>query len=183
MEPIDFSNKENPDFEDQLAYLIKREFYVSYHKYRKLPYYLIGATLVSLGIILEPSNNLLTLKAMLTIFLALVWMCAILFAIPVIIKWVNRYTWKRDAVLESKNSFADYRFSFDQEKIYFDSPTFKSETSWDHYCYWIENKNSIFIIPKSSLYDALYYSVSDLGVENYSAFKSIASAKLIKLDK
>lgn len=77
----------------------------------------------------------------------------------------------------------NYTFYFDQDVLKFEMETSKSEISWAHYMYWAENKNSIFIVPESNLYDSIYYSESELGTQNYQELKSIASSKLIKLGK
>ena len=183
MEPIEFKNRENPDYEAQLTYLIKREFLITYNRYRKLPFYLIGASIFVLGIfLLTPSNNLITLKVMLFVFLPLTWIVAILFTFPIFLKLLNRYKWKKKLIALPKNETIGYKLYFDHEIISFKTPTYKTEFSWDYYTYWIENKNSIYIFPQSNLYEALYYSESDLGIEIYLEFKSIAATKLIKLD-
>lgn len=119
---------------------------------------------------------------MLFVFLALTWIIAILFTFPIFLKLLNRYKWKKKSIALAKNETIGYKLYFDQEIISFETPTYKTELSWDYYTYWIENKNSIYIFPKSNLYEALYYSESDLGIEIYLEFKSFAATKLIKLD-
>ena len=183
MEPIEFSNQENPDYEAQLNYLIRREFYVTYHKIRKFPYYLIGITLFFFGIIIfTPSNSLITLKVISISMLSLAWVFTILFVIPILFKWYKRYKWKKDSLAFAKRGGVSYKLSFDKEKISFETQTYKTEFSWDYYTYWTENKNSIYIFSKSNLYEALYYSELDLGAENYLELKKIASDKLTRLD-
>jgi hypothetical protein len=184
MEPIEFINRENPDYENQLTYLIKREFFVTYHKLRKFTYYLIGATLIAFGIILfTPSNSLITIKALSILLLSLIWLITILFAIPILLKWYKRYKWKMNSIAFAKNDDHSYKLYFNEEKISFETTKYKTELSWDYYTYWIEHKNSIFIFPKSNIYEAVYYSASDLGAENYLYLKNIASTKLIRLDE
>lgn len=76
-----------------------------------------------------------------------------------------------------------YKIWFDSEKIVFESNTYRSELAWDHYKFWMENRNSIFIFPKDSIFEAIYYSKADLGEENYQTLKAIVTEKLTKLDE
>jgi hypothetical protein len=182
MEQIDFRNRDNPDYEAQLNYLIQREFFVEYYGYRKFLYYLIGITLIIIGIFQFTSPDIfLTIKAIFFVMISLSWLITILFALSILFKWLKRRKWKLSSIEFSKNNDLNYKLSFDQEKILIEAPTYKMEFSWEYYSYWAENKNSIFIFPCSNLYDALYYSKSDLGEENYLEFKNIATTKLIRL--
>lgn len=155
---------------------------MTYQGVKKLPIYLIAITIVILGLfIFTPPDSLITFKAVSSIMLALAWACALLFAALILYKWYKRYKWKKKSVELANNADECYKFYFTEERIFFEGPKYKTEFTWDHYTYWIENNNTIFIFPGSNLYEALYFSVRDLGLENYCKFKSIASSKLEQL--
>ncbi len=184
VEPIQFTNRENPDLKDQLTFLIKREFYVRYAKLRKVPLYLAGITLAVIAIyVFTPTNSLITLKAITLVLLGLAWGISVLVSVFILIKWIKRNRWKNKMLEWASQNSNNYTFYFDQDVLKFEMETFKSEISWAHYIYWAENKNSIFIFPESNLYDSIYYSESELGTENYQELKRLASSKLINLGK
>ena len=184
MEPIEFSNSNNPDHEAQLTYLIKREFYVTYYRLRKYPYYLIAITIIILALLqFTPSDNLIILKSVSIVMLILVWFFTLIFLTTVLIKWYRRNQWKKECLKLTTQKDAIYSFYFDEEKLQFHHATYKTELNWDYYKYWSENKESIFIFPATNIYEAIYYSVSDLGIENYSLLKGIVSSKLTKLSE
>ena len=184
MEPIEFNNRNNPDLKKQLTFLIKREFYVTYYRGIKFSYYLIGATLILLGVLqFTPSDDLIVLKSMSIISLTLTWACTLIYLLIILIKWFKRYLWRNKSIVAANKQDVVYKLYFNEEKIFFEGPTYKTEMSWDHYTYWTENNNSIFIFPANNLYDCVYYSVSDLGVNNYILFKNIAALKLKRLSE
>ena len=180
---INFKNKDNPDYESQLTYLIRREFYVRYYKFLRPTLYLIASTLILFGLIaFTPSQSAIILKVIFIALISLIWFVALLFGTLIVFKWLNRYKWKRDSMEASKKNDSNFTLSFDTEKIYFEAETYKIETSWDYYAYWTENKKSIFLFPRDNLYGALFYSEKDLGRTNYAELKSIAAAKLERLE-
>ena len=183
METLEIKIRESIDYEAQLTFLIKRDFFVTFYKFKYISYYLNGVTLILLGIILfTPHDSLLSLKAVSILMLSFFWICYLVYSITIIYKWYNRNKWKRESITLAKKDESSYKFYFDNEKLSFETSTYKTELTWDYYTYWIENKNSIFLFTKSNIYEALYYSESDLGKTNYLELKNIASEKLEKLD-
>ena len=181
---IEFTNRSNPDYKTQLSFLIKKEFYVTYYKFRKYPYFLIGATIILLGLLqFTGVNNFITLKSVSIFVLIISWIFAIIYITTILIKWFKRQLWKQKSIAFSLKPNLGYIFYFDEEKIAFTTPTYKTEFVWEYYKYWVENNNSIFIFPPNSIYDAVYFSTADLGNENYKQLKEIASSKLINLSR
>ena len=184
MNPIEFKNKNNPDYEAQLSYLIKREFHVTYYRIRRYPYFLLGATVILLGLLqfTEP-DNFIVLKSVSIALLTIVWLCSLIYLTAILIKWVKRNLWKKKSIAFAQKNESTYTLYFDEEKISFSGPNYKTELAWEYYQYWTEKNNSIFIFPPGSLYNAIYYSIVDLGVDNYKLLKDIASSKLTELSK
>lgn len=184
MQKIECNAKNNPDHKAQLSFLIRREFYLKYYIYRKIPLYLLAITLAAFAFLsFTNSNSFIALKAIVITLISLMWVIAVLLVIPIVYKWINRQAWKQNVLKNGKNNPGVYKISFDYEKIVFESETSRTELNWEYYKYWLENGNSLFIFPKDSLYDAICYSKSDLGEENYNSLKAIVTEKLTKLDK
>jgi hypothetical protein len=179
---INFKSRENPDYEAQLSYLIRREFYVSYNRFARPTFYLIGITVILFSLIQFASGTLGSVIVVFIALISLVWIIAIWFGFTVLFKWIKRYKWKKDCIKAAENANTNFTFSFDKEKICFESSIYKTEISWDYYSYWTEHKKSIFLFEESNIYDALYYSERDLGYSNYAELKLIVAEKLQKLE-
>lgn len=59
---------------------------------------------------------------------------------------------------------------------------YKSEIQWSYYKYYAENKSSVYLICGRSLYDAIYFSPDDIGLDNFERLKEMAKLKLVPLD-
>jgi len=182
MEPIELNNRSNPEHEAQISFLIKREFYVSYYKLRKLPYYLIGSTIAVFVLLLSTSpDRFIVLKSMSIVSIFAGWAGALGLLVILMIKWWKKYLWKKKIVALARGTDKSSKFYFDEEKIVFEGATFKTEVAWNHYMYWTENRNSLFIFPPNNIYDALAFSISELGTVNFLKLKNYASSKLEEL--
>lgn len=182
MQPIQLT-KANSDLNNQLEFLIRREFYVTYFKYRKFPMYLLTSTLLIIALsILTPADHLIALKAVTITLIAIAWLSALLFLAIIVIKRYKRNIWKEKTIKETFSNATNFQFSFDNEKLYFVTDNYNTDIKWDFYKYYAIDKGSIFIFPPNNIYEALYYSKNELGDANFESLKQIASTKLILLD-
>jgi hypothetical protein len=81
-------------------------------------------------------------------------------------------------VTERKNY---YQFGFDDDRVYYGTSEFDMAVAWNWYGYFAESENSLFIFPKTSLYEAFYFSRNELGTDLYEDLKRLASERLIDL--
>ena len=172
----------SPDLEGQLHFLVKQEFHVTYYQYRAVPYFLIGWTALVVALwTLTNTDSFITLKAIFFVLTLLLWVAALIFYGTVFIKWLKRKAWIKSTLKERNEKTIEFTFAFDEKSLHFTTNTYKTELHWEHYKYWCENNSSVFLFPENSLYDAIYYSRSELGEENYDRLKQIAKEKLIDL--
>lgn len=175
-------NTATPELKDQLSFLIKREFYVTYYKYKKLPYYLLGFTVLLVGLLLFTNqDDFIVPKVMLLIFIAIGWVVSMIFLFTILIKLYNRNIWMKKAIKEIFKNNTKFQLAFNDEGISFITDTWNSNTKWETYKYYAEYKNSIFIIPANDLYASSFHSKNDLGIDNYERLKAIVSSKLIPI--
>jgi len=71
--------------------------------------------------------------------------------------------------------------SFDNEKISFETNSYKTELKWDYYDNYALDKNSIFIFTHRNIYEALYYSQNEIGIDNFLMLKTVVTEKLKKM--
>ena len=172
-----------PDLKNQLSFLIRKEFELSYSKYLKVLYCFLGITIGILALMfLTNPDSLVTLKVMSIVVLVPIWTLGFTLLLIILIELYERFSWRR-SVIKTKESSTPFLFSFDNEALSFVTEDFRSDIKWGYYKYYAENKNSIFMFPEKSLYEAIFYSKTELGQENYEALCSIAASKLIALDK
>ena len=185
MELIDL-NRVTPDLNAQLAFLIKREFYVTYYKYRKLPYLLIGLVIIFIIALFLPDNDYTVgLKTVTITILLILVLFSILLGLNFLIKKQKRDRWKQSVIQKFLQDDKDkpFKFGFNDDNLFFETETYKSEIKWDYYKYWTESDNSIFIFPSNNIYEAIYYSNSEIGQDNYDKLKQLASIKLKPLTR
>jgi hypothetical protein len=178
MQPI-LINRNKADLKQQFDFLIRQEFIITYGRYKSLPLYLIGATLVILVIALFTStDSLIVFKGVSLFLIALAWLIAVVFSVILSMKWMKRTNWRDKSI----NTFllADTKayMIFDKDKLTFITDTYKSDINWEFYKYYGEDKISIYIFPERNLYEALYFSAGDIGEDNFKQLKAIAKSKL-----
>jgi hypothetical protein len=183
VEPIQLT-KATPEFSDQLSFLISLEFKAVYKKHIKTVYYFLSWTVFFVLLwTLTDGNDFVTLKAVLTVLTILIWSAAIIFILTVLFRYYKRISWRNNAVKDAFNNKIQFKFSFDGERIYYASNDQRWDLSWSYYKYWCEKEDSVYIFKESNIYEALYYSKFELGLDIYNQLKEIASDRLISLDK
>jgi hypothetical protein len=90
----------------------------------------------------------------------------------------KRKHWKLRTIRKLSQVNNAIKFYFDDKRLLFKTESHTSEIKWEYYKYWVENKDSLFIFPEKNLYEAIYYSKSELGIDNYDNLKRIAGNKL-----
>jgi len=149
-----------------------------------MAYYILGWTVfIALLWLLADSNDFLSIKAVLTVLTAIIWSAVVFFVITLLVRYYKRISWRNNAVKEAVNKRIIFTFSFDAERIYYSAGEQRWDLSWSYYKYWCEDKDSIYIFKESNIYEALYYSKNELGLDIYNHLKEIANDRLIKLDK
>lgn len=93
MQPIKISNK-SPDLNLQLEFLIKREFYVAYNRYKKPAYYFLGWIIILLLFSYLSGDNFVVLKGVLLFVTAVAFLAAVVFITTILIKLLKRNVWK-----------------------------------------------------------------------------------------
>jgi hypothetical protein len=178
MQPI-LINRNKPNLKQQLNFLIRQEFLITYGPHKKLALYLIGTTLIILVVALFSStDNLIVFKGVSLVLIALAWLVAVAFSVTLLIKWIKRTHWRNKSI--DSFLFADTKayIVFDDDKLTLITDTFKSDIKWEFYKYFREDKTSIYIFPEWNLYEAHYFSAGDIGEENFKQLKSLAKSKL-----
>ena len=173
----------NPDLtllNRQYQVLIRREFYVRFNWVIKATYLFLGWTAALTCFAVFAGQGFLTLKIVLFFLTALFAIVAIIFYFSILVIWVKRLNWKKSAIKKVAESKSNYWLKFDDSQISFEADTFSSNIKWEYYKYYQEYKDSIFIFP-DSIYDAVFWSRSEIGQENYCRLKEIAEAKLTML--
>ncbi len=92
-------NKEIPELSDQLDFLIKYEFYISYFKYRRSLKYLFWISLLIAGLyICSDTQSLISLKVMSLAIITLSWfITGIIFSVY-LFKRYKRALWKKETI-------------------------------------------------------------------------------------
>lgn len=182
MEPI-LINRTSTDLKQQLDFLIKREFFVTYYGYKRVFIYFIGWTLAVFGLsTLTDTNILITLKVVLICLTAIAWLAALAVIVAIIIKRQKRIRWRDTTIKSFLGKDEIIHMTFDNEKLTFLTDTYKTEIKWDYYKFYTEYKGSIFFIPKDNLYNAISFSFSEIGQNNFNDLIEIANSKLEPLD-
>jgi hypothetical protein len=179
MQPIKMSHN-SPDLESQLSFLIKREFFVRYNRYKRPAYYLLGWIIFLILFSYLTGENLIVLKGVLLTVTAIALIPAAGFAAIIFFRLLKRNTWKRTTVLTALKSDKITWITFDDDQISFSSETYTTHVKWDHYKYYREYNNSLFIF-SNSLYETLACSRSEFGEQEYESLKIIVSKKLAPL--
>lgn len=168
------------DLKTQLTFLIRKEFKLTYYRYRKIPYYLLAWTLIIIAIsIFTSTETFVVFKAVSLTITALLWVVGLVFLAAILIKRIKRIKWRDNYIKDFDRNTKSFSIAFDEEKITFITETFKSDINWEYYKYYSEDKNSIYIFPERNVYDAIYFSKNELGANNYEILKNIVKTKLI----
>jgi len=182
MEPI-LINRTATDLKQQIDFLIKREVFVTYYGYRKVLIYFFGWTLAVFGLsTLTNTDVLITLKVVLIFLTAIAWLIALVVIVAIIIKRQKRIRWRDTTVKSVLSKDIKIQMAFDTEKITFITDTYRTEIKWDYYKFYTEYKDSMFFIPKDSLYEAICFSPSEIGQINFNELRDIGKSKLKPLD-
>jgi amino acid transporter len=170
------------ELNNQLTFLIRREFYVKYNKYRKRFFIMAGLILLVLALLtFTEADSFITAKAVSSVIAAVMLLILLFFSVIVLVKWHKKNRWKRRYVKEAFVKTTIFQFAFDEEKLYFVSENYSMNFKWDYYKYYAINKNSIFIFTEKNIYEAVCFSQNEIGIDNYDRLNKIASEKLIPL--
>ena len=183
MNPIPI-NRTATDLKQQIDFLIKREFFVTYYGYKWVVLYFIGWTLAVLALLtLTDSNNFVTIKMVFIYLTAIAWFIGIVILVTIIIKRHQRIRWRDTTIKSFLAKEIKVHMTFDEEKLAFITDTYKTEIKWDYYKFYSEHGRSIFFIPEESLYESLYFSPTDIGQDNFEQLKGIAKTRLKFVDE
>lgn len=181
MKPLELP-RATSDLNDQLSFLIKREMYVRYARYRRL-IYIVAACLflfIESQFLTETESVAFAKYVTVSMLSMLLFYLVVLFFIFLITKQ-KRNQWKIRTIRKLSHVNNAIKFYFDDKRLLFKTESHTSEIRWEYYKYWVENKDSLFIFPEKNLYEAIYYSKAELGVDNYDNLKRIAGSKLASL--
>lgn len=172
-------NYYRPELKSQLDYLIKLEFKITYGKYLKPLYYLISfSALFALLLLFTDSSFLTSFKAVFTILIAINWAVVCIMIVAIAYKIYRRNKWRNETIeYFSKNDTSAY-ISFDDEIFTAKTNHYNTEIKWSYFSYYAINKDCIFIIPSDNIYSSLYYSMNEIGIENFELLKKIVMDKL-----
>lgn len=178
MEPI-LIKRNTKDFKHQLDFLIKQELILSYSPYKKTAYYLAGFSIITFILFLLPETKFFViLKGMLVFFTSLFWAFVFIFIATILIKKYKRIKWRNQSIEYFKKNEGTALMSFDNEKIYFTTTVHKTEINWSYYSTYSFDKDSVFIFPNHNIYEALYFSKTELGEENFQNLTTIIKENL-----
>jgi hypothetical protein len=127
---------------------------------------------------LTEDDSFVALKAVSFAIAAIMWLITFIIFCLILIKLYRRSSWKKKVIQYMHKSNPAFQFAFDENNLYFVTDTYKTELSWNYYRYYSIYKNSIFIFPENNIYDALYYSKTELGDAEFSHLETIVSSKL-----
>jgi hypothetical protein len=183
MKPLELP-RATPDLNDQLSFLINREMYVRYSRYRRLIYMIAAFFLlfVESQFLSDTQTVVLAKVATTTILSMLIFFLAMTFFVFLVTRQKRKH-WKIRTIRKLSHVNNAIKFYFDEKRLLFKTESSMSELKWDYYKYWTEDKNSLFIFPEKNIYEAIYYSKAELGVDNYDNLKRIAENKLQVLPK
>jgi hypothetical protein len=168
--------------DEQYQFLIKREFYVRYSWAKKPGYYFLG-WLVALAVFnfITGSNRFVTLKVVLLTVTSLAFLVVLAFATVVVVNWRNRHSWKRKIIRHAIQNKTKYWLTFNESDISFSTDIKNSSIKWEHFKYYKEVGDSIYIFP-DKIYESIACSKSEIGIPNYDQLKGIVQEKLEVLD-
>lgn len=182
MEPI-LINRTATDLKQQIDFLIKREFFITFNDYKKLFIYFLAWTLAVFGLsTLTDTDLLITLKVVLICLTAIAWLVALAVFGAIIIRRQRRIRWRNTTIKSVLGKDEKVHMTFDNEKLTFITDTYKTEIKWDYYNFYTECMDSMFFIPKENLYEATCFSPSEIGLINFNELRDIAKSKLKLLD-
>jgi hypothetical protein len=184
LEPIQVTSRKS-DVKRHFNYFIKKEFLITYCRYSRLPFYLIGVTIITLIIFAVSKTTDLTKSEFLFLIVTLVfWAFTLLFLFFVLVKLIKRILLRNRTFKKFGETDVNYFIAFDNDKFITIADTFKIETNWEFYRYYSEDKEDVYIYPIGrSLYDALCVSKSEIGDVNYSELITIVRSKLVSFDQ
>jgi hypothetical protein len=182
MTPIEL-NKATPELNRQLDFLIKQEFRISYFKYRHISLYLLVITILLVALLIFTDfTTLITLKAVSTVIISMLWTIAFIIGLTILFKKYKRNIWKRKTLKATFSNDIKFKFSFDDKELHFVTDSYKTDIKWNYYKYYAVDKDSIFIFNKANIYDAIYYSKNELGNKHFDDLKQICATNLILIE-
>jgi hypothetical protein len=183
MKPLELP-RSTPDLNDQLSFLIKREMYVKYYRYRRLIYMIAALLLLFTELLfLTETKTVVNARVVTIVILSMLLLFLVVMFLSFLVNRRKRIHWKIRAIRKLSQVNSAIKFYFDDKRLLFKTESHTSEIEWAYYKYWTENKESIFIFPEKNIYEAIYYSKSELGLDNYDDLKRIAGSKLEVLPK
>lgn len=178
MKPLELP-RATADLNDQLSFLIDREMYVRYYRYRKLMYMVVAFLLLFIeSQFLTDTQTVVTAKVATTAILSMLVVFLVMMFFSFLVTRQKRKHWKIRTIRKLSQVNNAIKFYFDDKRLLFKTDSHTSEIKWEYYKYWAENKDSLFIFPEKNIYEAIYYSKAELGMDNYDNLKRIAGSKL-----
>ncbi|MDH7460741.1 hypothetical protein QEG73_05605 [Chitinophagaceae bacterium 26-R-25] len=178
MKPLELP-RATPDLNDQLSFLIDREMYVRYSRYRRLIYMVAAFLFLFIeSQFLTDTQTVVQAKVATTAILSMLVVFLVLMFFSFLVTKQKRKLWKIRTIRKLSQVNNAIKFYFDDKRLLFKTESHTSEIKWEYYKYWVENKDSLFIFPEKNLYEAIYYSKAELGMDNYDNLKRIAGSKL-----
>ncbi|MDI3320596.1 hypothetical protein [Pinibacter soli] len=183
MKPLELP-RVTPELNDQLSFLIRREMYVKYFRYRNLIYMIAALLLIFVELLfLRETQTVVNARVVTIGMLSMLLLFLVIMFFVFLVKKQKRDHWKTRTIRKLSQVNSAIKFYFDEKRLLFKTESHTSEIKWEYYKYWAENKDSLFIIPEKDIYEAIYYSKSELGIDNYDDLKRIAGNKLEVLPK
>jgi Ca2+/Na+ antiporter len=165
----------------QWHFLEKRNFYF-FDKFLRKGALLIlsGAIAYFMLLFLSPINDYIIVKGMLTVLLIL---ACITLVVIFFIFLVKKYRYKKNV-----NSYLEpvtpeqlnYEVEMDDEEIKIVTTNTSFEFFWSSYSAYGIGNNTIYVFNTSKPLETLYWSIEEMGNENYQFLKDILDRKLIK---
>jgi hypothetical protein len=181
MEPF-LVNMTKPESKRQLNFLIRKEFKSKYWGWRKPFYYLIGVTSsILVFATLTPSEIWVTLKAVSIFLIGIVWVAVLVFFGVIVIRWFRMIRWRNRYIETAFKSDTEYLLAFDDDKLIFSTPKYRSEVNWSYYRYYAEDEITVYIIPEANIYQTISLSSLEIDKEYFDLLKKTVKLKLTPL--
>lgn len=183
MQPIPITRTKE-DLHQQFKVLKKVELFT----YKK-QYYptLIALTLFSLIFLIlfffTNSSSLVTLKAVSFTLLGLAWFAALIFAFWKYLKWQKNKTRINENIETEIRKKINYFMSYDTNGITHSSDDYKTELKWNHFVGYLNNRDSVFLFPKGSIYSCISFSKFEIGKEHLDNLLELVKVNIPILNK
>jgi hypothetical protein len=128
------------------------------------------------------SNAFITLKAVSSVLIAIIWIVSFTYFIWIGYRFVKRNSSIEQLIQTKLNEDRDYVMSFDEEHFRIRSKDFKLELDWSYFKAYLESERAVFLFPEGSLYNAYSFTGNEIGEENLENLRRIVKRKLTLLE-